>query len=76
MSPSECPAPWKEKSRKQERSEQERGCQSPRRPRRAPHAKRCLDEGRHMQAVLRWLSIVQQEIRLDVRSAPTYRGGN
>jgi len=69
--PSERPAPRKKEAREQECSEQERGRQSPSRPRCAPDAKRCLDEGRHMTAVLRPLPFVQQEIRSNVGNLPT-----
>ena len=79
VQPAELPAGWNKEAGQQECREQERGGQSPCRPRGAPDAERCLDEGRHMTAVLRPLPFVQQEKRSNVGKPPTplgYRGGN
>ncbi len=51
VSPAELPAPGNEEARKHERGKHERGAEPPCRPRRAPDAERCLDEGGHQSGV-------------------------
>ena len=80
LAPTQGRSNWNEEAGDQERAEEQCRRQTPCRPCYAPYPKRCLDEGRHTNALLRSLSFGQQENRGNVGNLPTYqlnqRGGN